>query len=888
MEENKEFQTPRWAFQFLKWFCPPHLLEEIEGDLLQKFERDLNPSDRSKRSDGYWRRRAKRRLLWNVIRFFRPGIFMRRKFSTEYNLVYMYVSYLKTMIRNLLKQKTYSAITILGLTVGITFSLLIGVFIWGEMQVNSDIKDVDRLYLMETKYKDAEGNNPPFFVPALLGQQAIEKYPTVFEKYYRFRDRNITISKGDKHFRVQSMIGDSTFFEMFGFPVIHGLVDHALNKPNSIVITEKIARQYFNKSDVVGESLTVSTEVSGLKEFVITAVIADLQPKNSVTDFMNMDAQVFLTQENRADFNLGFQDEWNTSIMTYVKLTSTASPVEAKSILNKILMKDAPKVISENKTIELDPLSNYYLITNHGAVQRLLVSLMVMVLFILLLAIVNFVNISIASSFSRLKEIGVRKVIGGLKRQVVVQFLSESLVMAMFSGVLSLLLYQMLHGYFGEILGTSLPALIQFNFSLWMWMVVGILFIGLVAGCYPSFYLSTSQAIESLKGKFRSVKGTIRFSQGLVAIQFLIAVFIFTAALVMSKQISYFMETDLGYDKSSVLIVSSVPRIWNEEGMNKMEAAKKEFLTMPEIKSASLSWGSPNFNFDPFSAKINLSGNPVDQGILTTMAAADEDYAKVYGLDIVAGDFFFDQEQSFQANRLVLNESAQKAMSAKVGDKVKMQFSDKEFTIAGIVKDFNFESLHEPVKPVAFTHYRDFQAFRFFSFKLNPGDITQSVQKVEKLWRRIFPNDPFVYSFTDERLAMIYKTELQLKKAAALGSVLILIIVLTGVLGLVSLSLTKRNKEIGIRKVLGASASTILLLVSREYLTLMTLSFLVGVPLSYLFSSNWLNSFAYHIELKWWMFAAPIAFLFLITLIIVSGQSLKTVLSNPVKSLKYE
>jgi putative ABC transport system permease protein len=877
-----------WSFRFLKWFCPNHLYEEIEGDLIQKFNCDLRPSRATTLSGGTTERRAKRRLLWNVIRFFRPEIVLRNKFSVELNQTYMYKSYFKIMMRNMLKQKFYSAITILGLTVGITFALLIGVFIWGEMQVNTNLKNIDRLYLMETKYKATEGNQPPFFVPALLGQQAIKQYPTVFEKYYRFRDRNITVSKGDKHFRTQSMIGDSTFFEMFGFPVLHGNAEKALNKPNSIVVTEKIARQYFNKTDVVGETLTLSTEVNGLKDFLITAVIADVQKKNSVSDFMNSDAQIFLPQDSRTDFNVGFQDDWNTGIITYIKLRLGATTDDATARLNKILSKDAPQQVSENKTIELNPLNNYYLLTNHGAVQKLIVSLSVIVLFILLLAVTNFINISIASSFSRLKEVGVRKVIGGVKRQVLVQFLSESLVLAVFSGNLSLLLYEILHGYFGEVLGVSLPDIFQMNFSFWVSMIAGTLVIGLLAGLYPSLYLSATETIESLKGKFNSVKGTIRFSRGLVAFQFLVAVFVFITSLVMSDQISYFMETDLGYDKSHVLIVSSVPRMWNEEGMNKMDAAKREFLTSPKIKSASLSWGSPNFNFDPFSANINLAGQPIDKGILTTMAGADEDYAKVYGLKILDGKFFFDESESFQANRLVLNESAQKALAVKVGDKLKIQFSDKEFTVSGIVKDFNFESMHERVKPVAFTHNRDFQAFRFFSFKLNPGNLAQSVEAVEKSWKSVFPNDPFVYTFTDERLKISYQTELQLKRASAIASVLILIIVLTGVLGLVSLGVAKRNKEIGIRKVLGASASNILILISREYAVLMVAAFVLGIPISYLFVSQWLSSFAYHIDLNGWMFAVPMLILFCITIIMVCIQSFKTAMADPVKSLKYE
>jgi putative ABC transport system permease protein len=826
--------------------------------------------------------------LGSTFGFLRPGIVFWNKFSGKLNQGYMFKSYVKIMMRNVTNQKFYSAITVLGLTVGITFAMLIGVFVWGELQVNKGLKDVDRLYLLKVDHKGTEGNMPPFFVPALLGQQAIAKYPGVFENYYRFYDRAVTVSKDNKHFRIQSMIGDSTLLEIFGLPVLHGPSQGALDASNSIVITEKIARQYFDRPDVVGESLTVSNENGGLKEFLITAVIADLQEKNSVSDFMNMDAQVFLSRESRNDFSLPAIVDWNTTIITYIKLSEGTPSAKAETILNTLLTTDAPLAVSENKTIKLDPLSNYYLLTNHGAVQKLIISLTVIVLFILVLAITNFINISVARSFSRLKEVGVRKVIGGVKAQIVVQFLSESLLFATFSGVLSLLLYQALRGHFGEILDVSLPSLMQLNFSFWILAITGVLLVGALAGSYPSIYLSGTKTTESLKGKFKSVKGTIRFSRALIAVQFLIAIFIFTLSFIFSRQISYFMEADLGYNRSLVMVVSSVPRIWSEEGMNTMDVAKREFLLSPRIKSASLSWGSPNFTFSPYSAKINRTGYPIDEGILASMSPADEHYARVYGLDVIAGKFLFEEGETRLRNQLVINESAQKALSVHVGDKVKIQNFGQEFTIAGIVKDFNFESLHQPVKPVAFLHTRDFGAFRYFSFKLNPGNINESVQEVERLWKKSFPNDPFVYGFTDERLALIYKTELQLKKASVIGAVLILIIVLTGVLGLISLSVAKRSKEIGIRKVLGASVSNILVLLSQEYAALMAVSFIAGIPLSYLFGLQWLNNFAYHIDLAWWMFVAPIVFLFFITICIVVAQSLITAISNPVKSLKYE
>jgi putative ABC transport system permease protein len=799
----------------------------------------------------------------------------------------MFISYIRIMIRNMIRQKSYATITIAGLTVGITFAMLIGVFVWTELQVNQNLKDVDRLFLIEAEQKE-QGSMPAFFVPAVLGERAVEKYPQAFEDCYRFRDRAITISKGDKHLRIQSMIGDSTLVGMFGFQVLHGNPLRVLDKPDAIVLTEKTALQFFDHADVIGEFLTVSTENDGLQDYQITAVIADPPKKNSVSDFMNMDAQVFLSHSNRASFNLGGIDDWGASIITYIKLAPTTSKGQAAQLLNTLLKDEAPDDVKKDKTISLMPLSNYYLITNHRAVRKLIISLTLITIFILLLAIVNFVNITIARSFSRFREVGVRKVIGGIRKQVLVQFLAEAVMFAALSLFFSILLYEMLHRYAGNSLNMELPSISDFPLNLWTFIIGGTLLIGLAAGAYPALYLSATKPTELLKGKFKSVKGTIHFSRALVAVQFVVAIFIFTVSIIMSKQISYFLEADLGYDKSRVMIVSSVPRLWNEEGFSKMNAARTVFLSSSNVESVSLSWGAPNFNFSPYSAKINKPGSSLDDGIVAVVSATDEHYADVYGLNVIAGKFFFDEGEFHSNNRIVINESAQKALSLQPGDKLRMEFSDQELTITGIVKDFNFESFHKPIQPIVFVHTTDFQAFRYFSFQLTPGKLDESVREVEQIWKKVFPNDPFIFHFTDERMAVIYQTELQLKKAAVIASVLILVIIMTGVLGLVSLNVARRTKEIGIRKVLGATIANILVLVSSEYVLIMLLSFAVGVPLSIMFGWRWLSNFAYRVNLEWWIFILPVVFLTVMTLLVVIAQSIKTSLSNPVTSLRDE
>ena len=801
----------------------------------------------------------------------------------------MISNYLKVMIRNMVKHKLYSFITILGLTTGIAFALLIGIFTWTEMQVNQSLVAVERLYKLETKYKDDNGS--PLFAPIPLATRAKQLYPGKIESAYSFLYRNMTVSKADKHFPFQSMIGDSTFIQIFGFRVVSGDPLHALSRPYSIVITESVAKQFFDRMDVAGETLEIASEGGGVKNYEVTAVIAEPEKKNSVTDLVNMDAKVFLPLANASEFSLGTPnvDDWQTPIITYIKLTAASSAEEAAKLLNEIIQDHAPAAISSTQVVELAPLTDYYRLTNNGAVQKLLVSLSVIVIFILLLAIANFINITISGSFSRLEETGVRKVIGGLKNQVVFQFITESVMYAIFSGLLGFLLYELFKDYFGLVLATELPSVVQLPASFWMLTLLSVVVIGVVAGVYPSIYLSTTHTIESLKGKFKSVSATINFSRVLISVQFLLSIFILIGAVIMSSQINYFFEKDLGYDKNAVLVVTSAPRLWTVDGFAKMETAKHELLRCPAISAVSLSTGSPSSQFNMGDDVVYQAGHSPEEGVSASVTGTDEDFATVHNMKVVEGKYFNSGGTLPMPFTVVINESAQKALSLQLHDKVKLKGSgDQEYQVIGIIKDFNFETLHQVIRPVVILHSREFLSFRFYSIKLKPGDIAQRVQEIEQAWHKAFPNDAFVSSFADERVQQRYKTELQLKKAATLASVLMLVIVMTGVLGLVALSVAKRTKEIGIRKVLGASASQILGLIGREYTIVMAVSFAIGIPLSYAFIKHWLSAFVYHISLKWWMFTLPPVFVFGITLCIVVIQGISAALANPVKSLKYE
>ena len=865
------------AFSLLRLFCPPHLLEEIEGDLVQRYEKDVAI---------HGVRKAKMKLAWNIIRYLRLEIVLRNQLKTSIKPFDMHSNYFKVMCRHLTKHKLQSSINLLGLTVGITLALFAIVYITEELSVNSELKDAERLYLLESKSKSIV-KYAEFFVPSLLAPEAKEKYPQIIEEFYRFFDREITVSKDDKHFRVQSMIGDSTFLKTFGLKVLFGTPQSSLTQVNSVVITEKTARQFFNRANVVGEPLTIHTERNGLKDFIVTAVIATPKAKNTVSDLANMNAQIFLPLENIGDFAVPKLDGWLSYIITFVKLTPTADSTQAIQMFNQLLQSDAPESVKEDLSIGMNSLNDYYLIANHAAVQKMLLSLSAIVVLILLLAITNFVNLSIANAFSRLKEIGLRKAIGGFRAQISLQFIFESVLLTIFAGLLATMLYEVFRNYAGGMLNMNMPSLVSLSSPLWGIFVAGIILIGILAGIYPAVYLSSSKVSESLKGKLSSSSSSINFTKGLISIQYIITFFVIVLAAIITLQVDFFMKKDLGYERSHVITVSSTPRLWNDEGFARMETAKVEFIKTPGVESVSLSWGSPNWNFSPYDTSLSLRSNP-NERISVVVGSADEHYSEVFGLKVTDGKFFTEAGGDYRAgkNEIVLNETARNALGYQVGDV--LTFQGGEFTVVGIVKDFHFETLQENVKPVVIMNNKDFRAYRHFSFKLMPDSPSRSVKIVEEAWKKIFPAEPFVFSFAEDHLKAAYKSELQLQKAATLATLLTSFIVITGILGLVSLSLARRTKEIGIRRVMGASLTDIQVLIAKEYLVIIIFSLTISLPLTYWYGTLWLSGFAYRIQLAPWMFIIPTLALIVLTLAIVTIKSYQSAISDPVKSLRSE
>jgi putative ABC transport system permease protein len=511
MPENPQKTSPAAALRMLKWFCPPELLESIAGDLDEQYAMDL---------EMLGERRARQRYYWNVCRFFRPSILFRNHITLQTIPMALFKNYIIVMFRQISKHKVHTIITLSGLTIALVFAMIICSYLFVESHVNAALVDPDRIFIVENERKE----DAPFMTPAPLARTLRDQYPQLIENYYRFWDRSITISKDDKHFRLQSLIGDSTLLTLTGFQVLAGDRDRALAEINSIVITEDVAKRFFNRSDVVGETLTLRTETAGEKLFKVTAVLGKL-PDNSISNILNINAEIFLSTENGADFGNGGLEDWNIGQMiAYIKATPGTKPEDINTAMQALLQQHGNALLQQRMTPEAIPLMRYHLEQNNGALKKLMFMLGASALFILFMAIINFVNIMIGAAKTRMKEIGVRKSLGGLRRQIQLQFLFEAVMLSLFAGLCAICLYALSLPYLQGIVNKPLPNVFHIPLKLWMYFFLTILSTGIVAGIYPSMHLSASKTIESLKGKIRSARTSLSLSKSLVGLQFMLAI----------------------------------------------------------------------------------------------------------------------------------------------------------------------------------------------------------------------------------------------------------------------------------------------------------------------------------------------------------------------------
>lgn len=802
----------------------------------------------------------------------------------------MIQNYFKIGWRNLQKNKTYTLINILGLAMGMTFTLLIGSYILGELHVNAGLRNIENQYIVQSKWKEPNmGLNITSLAP--LGKTLKENYPHLVANYYRFDGIKTVVSKGDKHFREDLQLGDSTLLTMYGLPLLAGNPKTALNTPNSLVLPVELAQKYFGRIDVLGESLIIDSFSGSRQAFMITGVL-DKIPQNSVIDLLEDSTPILLSLSSMPFFDRGQLDNWaNVYIVNYLELKEGVKKEDLTGPIAKTLALNAPENIRANVEIYLTPLKDFYRQTNNGLIQKTMLTLSLVSIFILLMAITNFINISIGSSTSRLKEIGVRKVLGSKKGQIIGQFLAESLLITFFSLIISLVLYSTLRSFFGEIVGKEVKSLLVFTPSSLLVLVSFVFIIGILAGAYPAFVLSSFPSIEAMRGKLKSVKENVVFRRLLMVSQFTLALFVFVGAVIISQQVNYFFKKDLGYNKEFIVWIP-LPRDWSSEGIQRMETIRNEMARLPQISAASFAYEIPNGKTG-FRSGFFKVGDDSTHAIAMDVLQTDEKYAETYQIPMVAGTFFYAKRGTFNPEHVVVNEATAKALGFKkpeaaLGQKIRLQGDPQMFSIQGVTKDFHFTSMHQTIQPLVFLHVKNTNVYRYLTLKLLPANLSKSLAILEQNWNRLAPGTPFEFNFMEETLQKLYQSEVRLKKAAQLATTLAIIIILLGVIGMVSLSVARRTKELGIRKVLGASAVSLVMLFLKEFLVVSGLAAFIAFPLVFFSMDTWLQNYAYRIEISWLSFVGVGATFGVLIILLVGFQTFKATLMNPKDTLRSE
>jgi len=797
----------------------------------------------------------------------------------------MLKNYLIIAVRHLSRHKLFSTINILCLAIGITFSMVIGVYIINQKNVNASIKNVDRQYFIKSNWK-VKNMGLPVTTVAPLAKTLKEKYPDLVANYYRFTPVTNVVSSGDKHFKENIAICDTTLVSMFGFELLHGDKQHAFKNNSSAVITEAMAIKLFGVSNAIDKTITIRNTTSEKQDYSVSAVLKTL-PYCTVNNVIDPDGyNVFVPFEGNRYFQGGNgEDSWNNIYMPgLVELKASASEDALFKATEQTLTAQLPDNLKGLLQPQFVSLKEYYLKDNNGAVQKMITVLSLIAAFILLMAMINFININIGTSSYRVKEIGLRKVFGGAKAQLIVQHLTEALVITFFAAMLSLFFYEIVRPIFGQVLNAHLDRFWEFDL-----LKIGLLFslvigIGFLSGIYPAFILSSSNLIRSVRGKIAATSGGVFLRKGLLVVQFSLAIFIFIAAINVSKQVSYFFQKDLGYNKDQLLVVTAFPKQWDSSGVQKMEMIKNGLKELAVVQSASLSYEVPDRT--PPST-IDLIPKGATRPLVIPFITVDEDYANTFAIQKKEGAFFSNYTRPAVISEIVLNETAAKMLGSSAGSPIRMP-SGFSFIVSGIVKDFNYSSFQQSIGPLAFIHVNNLTQYRFLTLKLHTTDISGSLNQIKERWKSLSPGSPFEYTFMDQRFQSLYSSELQLRKATNVASILNVLIVLMGIFGVVAFTLARRNKEMAVRKVLGADLINILFLFIKDYASLIVIANLIAWPVAYFVINNWLQNYSYRIEQSIYPYLTVCVLVFFIAFLLIAAQCFKTATAKPIKSLRTE
>ncbi len=784
--------------------------------------------------------------------------------------------------KNIRKQKMFSLINILGLTVGITCCLMIFLFILNEFSYDNfhaNGKDIYRV--MRVANNNGEIKNIPYLSPP-YSTALQHDYPDAIKSTVRIRVDNDLVSYKNVSFNEKKIyLADSNFFQFFSFRLIKGNPATVLNNPLSIVMTASTAKKYFGNEDPVGKVIDFDKQL----RLTVTGIAADV-PVNSHLDF---DMIVPISNWRQE----GWFNQWpGNSLFVYAQLNPAVNPVTLEKQFPSFMNKYMGKYYKENgfkMGLTIHPLKDIYFEgespfdnVKHGS-RKMVYIFMSIAALILIIACINFMNLATARATDRSKEVGLRKVMGAIKHQLVSQFLFESILFAAIAAFLAVGLLQLIMPAYSNFLGNKLPSF--WNNSLFYVFIGGvILVVGLLAGSYPALLLSSFSPIESLKGKLRVGKNGVLFRKALVVFQFAVSVLLIISVTIVMKQMHYVRTTDLGFNKERSLVV----KIDNNDFYKNKNLFKTAVQSDPAVEAVSLMSGEPGGFHDTYG--FEAEGKPGEKLFLNT-EFADFEYAKALGLTIVAGRDFSAGFPTDSTDAVLINESCATLLGytprQAIGKWIKNISADSNRRyIVGVLKDYHFASLKQTIGPLVVSSKKGDR--RLALIKLRSTDLRSAINRIQQQYTGITPDYPFEYNFLDEKFDKLYKTEIKQETLLSVFSIIAICIACLGLFGLASYTVIKRTKEIGIRKVIGSSVENIVFLLSKDLLKPVLIGTLLAIPAGYLIMHKWLQGFAYQVTIQWWLFAIAALVAVGIALFTVSFQAIKAARANPVKSLRTE
>ncbi|RFS15293.1 ABC transporter permease [Emticicia sp. C21] len=882
-------EPPRWVDRLLEWFVAPHLLEYIQGDLYEHFQ---------KRVVQIGLKRARREYIWSALHCLTPFFFRRRKTNSYYNqnsnpsFKDMLSNYLTIAFRNLLRHKGFTAINILGLAVGMASCLLIVLFVTHELSYDRYHAHSDRMYRMTLHGRMDEKKIKLAYTSEPAGEALLRDFPGI-EAMTRIRnDGGLLVKNGKDVFKEEKVaFAEPNFFSFFSIRMVKGNPAKALIDPKTVVLTETTARKYFGMADPIGKTLTMGNlglfQVTGVCEDIPSNthfhydMLGSFKSVNGGTKWLASGAHTYVVlREGYSIKQLEAQSEAlvNKYVSTEIKEFFGLSFAE-------FLKKGNQFGFPFQRVTDIHLYSNLDDEIEANSDIKYVYIFSVIAFFILLLACVNFMNLSTAGSAGRSKEVGIRKVLGSVQTQLVGQFLTESVLVTFLALLLAFGLVILLLPNFNDLTGKVFTLSSIFNCRVLGGTIIGCLAIGLLAGSYPAFVLSSFKPITVLKGKVQAGFRSGWLRNTLVTGQFAISIGIIIATIVANQQLKFMQNKKVGFDKEQVLVLHET-QVLGE----KVNAFKNELAKLSPVVRVSLA------GFLPAGiSRKSVDGVQVKNGerIVTHRTKSyyiDEDYLPTLGMKIAQGRNF---SKTFPTDNsaILINEAAAKAYGFKnpIGEQVSLtgdgsDGSKKKYTIVGVIKDFHFETMHQNIAPLIMFYGGDNAQL---ALRIKTDDIPTLLYNIEKLWKGQTDN-PFVYSFLDERFNSMYQAEQRIGQLFGIFAGLAIFISCLGLFGLAAFATHQRTKEIGVRKVLGASISSIVSLLLANFLKLILISILIASPVAGYVMSQWLHDFAYRIDLSWWIFILAGMLAISIAVLTVSYQTIKAALVNPVKSLKTE